>query len=129
MIKKILVAFVMLVFAVSMWGQSWSKDLEKSAKNGDVTAQIAVANAYFNGDGVAVDKSKAAEWYYKAAKNNSVEAKNKLYSFYSKELEKLAKDGDAQAQYEVAMDYCLAEEVELNLKKLYMISSRKIKIN
>ena len=112
--KRFLSTFLTLFLTVSMWGQSWSKDLEKTAKQGDVSAQLAVANAYFNGDGVVANKNKAAQWYYKATMGNNAEAKAKLYSFYSKELEKYAKSGDAQAQYEVGMDYYEGEGVEKN---------------
>ena len=112
--KKFLFTLLMLVVAVPLWAQAWSKDLEKKAKNGDVSAQLAVANAYFNGDGIAADKANAAKWYYKATLNNNDEAKNKLYSFYSKELEKFAKSGDVQAQYEVGMDYYIGDGVTKN---------------
>ena len=112
--KRFLSTFLTLFLTVSMWGQSWSKDLEKTAKQGDVSAQLAVANAYFNGDGVVANKNKAAQWYYKATMGNNAEAKAKLYSFYSKELEKYAKSGDAQAQYEVGMDFYEGEGVEKN---------------
>lgn len=82
--KKFLFTLLMLVVAVPLWAQAWSKDLEKKAKNGDVSAQLAVANAYFNGDGIAADKANAAKWYYKATLNNNDEAKNKLYSFIAR---------------------------------------------
>ena len=113
--KRFLSTFLTLFLTVSMWGQSWSKDLEKTAKQGDVSAQLAVANAYFNGDGVVANKNKAAQWYYKATMGNNAEAKAKLYSFYSKELEKYAKSGDAQAQYEVGMDYYEGNGVSKNV--------------
>ena len=102
--KKLLFVIMMCVAVVAN-AQSWSKDLEKKAKKGDVTSQIAVANAYAAGDGVKLDLDKAAKWYYAAAKQGNKVATVKLYSFYSKELEKLVKEGDVQAQYEVALCY------------------------
>lgn len=102
--KNILFIMMMCV-AIMANAQSWSKDLEKKAKKGDVASQVAVANAYASGDGVKIDLNKAAKWYYEAAKQGNNEAKQKLYSFYSKELEKFAKEGDAQAQFEVGEDY------------------------
>ena len=102
--KKLLFVMMMCVAVVAN-AQSWSKDLEKKAKKGDVTSQLAVADAYASGDGVKLDLDKAAKWYYEAAKQGNKIATVKLYSFYSKELEKLAKDGDVQAQYEVGLDY------------------------
>ena len=102
---KNLLFVMMMCVAVVANAQSWSKDLEKKAKKGDVTSQLAVADAYASGDGVKLDLDKAAKWYYEAAKQGNKIATVKLYSFYSKELEKLAKDGDVQAQYEVGLDY------------------------
>ena len=112
--RKILLTFLMLIAAMPLWAQSWTKELEKSAKKGDVNSQLIIANAYFKGDGITANKEKAAQWYYKATINNNAEAKQKLYSFYSKELEKAAKGGDAQAQYEVGMDYYSGEGIAKN---------------
>lgn len=114
MTRNILLTAIMLLSSMMAIAQSWSKDLEKAAKKGDETSQLAVANAYFNGNGVNADKAKAAQWYYKATLGDNAEAKAKLYSFYSKELEKFAKSGDAQAQYEVGMDYFEGAEVAKN---------------
>lgn len=115
--KKLLFV-IMTCVAVVANAQSWSKDLEKKAKKGDVTSQIAVANAYASGDGVKLDLNKAAKWYYETAKQGHMEARLKLYSFYSKELEKFAKEGDAQAQYEVGEDYFYGDrDLEPNASK------------
>ncbi len=115
--KKLLFVIMMCVAVVAN-AQSWSKDLEKKAKKGDVAAQVAVANAYASGDGVKLDLNKAAKWYYEAAKQGHMEARLKLYSFYSKELEKFAKEGDAQAQYEVGEDYFYGDrDLEPNASK------------
>lgn len=116
MTRNILLTAIMLLCSMMAIAQSWSKDLEKAAKKGDVTSQLAVANAYFNGNGVNADKVKAAQWYYKATLGNNAEAKAKLYSFYSKELEKFAKSGDSQAQYEVGLDYFEGTEVAKNIE-------------
>ena len=115
--RKKLLALIMLAVSVPMLAQTWSKDLEKAAKKGDVASQIAVGNAYFNGDGVDANKAKAAQWYYKATIANSAEAKEKLCSFYSKELEKLAKSGDAEAQFYTGEYYYTGNGVSKNLKK------------
>jgi len=48
--------------------------IKLDAEDGDVDAQTAVAEAYFWGRGVAVDKAKAVEWYKKAADGGSVDA-------------------------------------------------------
>lgn len=109
--KRNFLALLMLALSIPMLAQTWSKDLEKAAKKGDVTAQLAVGNAYFNGDGVNADKEKAAQWYNKAALANSAEGKEKLCSFHSKELEALAKKGDVTAQLAVGDFYFKGEGV------------------
>ena len=50
--KKFLLMLIVLAMSMPAWAQTWSKDLEKSAKSGDQAAQLAVAKAYLNGDGV-----------------------------------------------------------------------------
>ena len=105
---------VLFTMSLPLLAQSYSKELEKAAKKGDVASQLAVANAYYNGDGVTANTDKAAQWYYKAAVAGNDEAKQKLYSFYSKSLEKFAKEGDAQAQYEVGMDYLEMKDLKNN---------------
>ena len=112
--KSIIITAFMILCSMSALAQSWSKELEKSAKKGDVASQVAVADAYFKGDGVTANKAKAAKWYYTATIAQNADAKEKLYSFYSKDLEKFAKGGDAQAQYEVGMDYYAGTEVTKN---------------
>ncbi|MBQ2298405.1 MAG: sel1 repeat family protein, partial [Bacteroidaceae bacterium] len=77
--KRNFLVLMVLALSVPVLAQTWSKELEKAAKKGDVTAQLAVGNAYFNGDGVNADKEKAAQWYNMAALANSAEGKAKLY--------------------------------------------------
>lgn len=114
--KRYFLVLMVLALSVPVLAQTWSKELEKAAKKGDVTAQLAVGNAYFNGDGVNADKEKAAQWYNKAALANSAEGKAKLYSFHSKELEKLAKD-DTEALYQLGCLYFDGNGIEKDIKK------------
>lgn len=115
--KKILLSIVMMIVAMPLLAQSYSKDLEKKAKKGDIASQLAVGDAYFRGDGVDIDKAKAAKWYYKAVEGKCDEAKERLYKFYSKELEQLAKKGDTQALFELGKDYYEGDGVEKNANK------------
>ena len=64
--KKVL-TFFLLVLSVSAMGQTYSKDLEKSAKKGDVAAQRDLGICYLNGEGTKVDNQKAFEWLCQAA--------------------------------------------------------------
>ena len=83
----------------------YSKDLEKRAKGGDARAQFETGNYYFTGLGVKTDHETAAEWYEIAMKQGHEDAKVKFYAFYSKILEKAAKNGDAEAQFQVGNFY------------------------
>lgn len=47
---------------------------EKAAQNGDVDAQLKLANAYNIGLGVKKDQKKSFDYYYKAAENSSQDA-------------------------------------------------------
>ena len=50
----------------------------KSAEKGDVYAQCALAECYFEGKGIDVDIDKAACWYKKAAVQGFKDAETKL---------------------------------------------------
>lgn len=67
---KKLLTFLLLVMSVSVMGQTYSKDLEKSAKKGDVAAQRDLGICYLYGNGKKVNYEKAYEWLMKAAVNN-----------------------------------------------------------
>ena len=116
MMKRFIYLLCLMAIPFAGNAQRWSKSLEKSAKKGDVTAQLEVANAYFKGNGVEKDLEKAAKWYYEAILQGEDAAKENFYSFYSKQLEKFAKSGDAQAQYEVGCDYLKGSGVDKDVK-------------
>jgi TPR repeat protein len=54
-----------------------------SAKAGDVDAQKAVAEAYFDGAGAKSDHGEARKWYDMAAKQNDLDSMRKLGSMYA----------------------------------------------
>lgn len=114
--KKILLQLLLILFATNISAQEWSKELEKRAKGGEVEALVEVGNAYFKGNGVKRDLEKAAKWYYEAIQRGNEEVKENFYSFYSKQLEKYAKSGDAQAQYEVGYAHQKGDGVDRNIK-------------
>ena len=115
--KKLLLTFLTLAMVMPLCAQTWSKDLEKAAKSGDVTSQVAVAKAYLNGNGVEKNLPKSAKWLFSAANLGNKEAEQLLFSFYSKELEKYAKAGNADAQFHVGECYFNGNGVSKNLKK------------
>lgn len=92
--KKILITLIALVAVIPMWAQSYSKDLEKAAKKGDVEAMYQLGMALLNGDGINKDTKKASEWFKKAMEKGSDEAADAFYSFESKERDKLYKKFD-----------------------------------
>ncbi len=57
-----------------LFGGSAVDRLEVSAMNGDVSAQYAIAERYFNGEGVTQDIYKAIHWYAYAAENGHADA-------------------------------------------------------
>ena len=65
--------------------------LMHKAEAGDAKSQFILARMYYNGDGVAKDDAKAAEWYRKAAEQGNAFAQYKLGEMYDKG-EGVAKD-------------------------------------
>ena len=52
--------------------------LRKIAEQGDVNAQYALGNCYYNGNGVNKDEAEAAKWYSEAAKQGNKDAVERL---------------------------------------------------
>ncbi len=50
------------------------RDTVRSAEKGEVDSQFMLADAYYNGEGVAQDYAKAAHWFAKAAEQDDFEA-------------------------------------------------------
>ena len=63
--KKLLFVIMMCVAVVAN-AQSWSKNLEKKAKKGDVEAQVAIGEHYLYANRVKKSTSDAAKWYNRA---------------------------------------------------------------
>ena len=59
-------------------------DLKQKAKSGDAKSQLGLARRYYNGDGMAKDDAKAAEWYEKAAKQGIAMAQYNIGMMYQK---------------------------------------------
>ena len=59
----------MLVCSMSAISQTYSKDLEKAAKNGDIAAQRDLGISYLYGNGTKVNYEKAYEWLMRAGVN------------------------------------------------------------
>ena len=112
--KKIFLMAVWVMLAMPLFAQTWSKDLEKTAKKGDVEAQFIVGAAYLSGDGVKANTKKAVQWLFMAAEAGNTKAIDKLCTFYSKELEQMATAGNANAQFALAGFYAEGNGVTQN---------------
>ena len=112
--KKLLVLLVYAILAMPLFAQSWSKDLEKAAKAGNVEAQVTVGNAYLRGDCVKQNTKKAVKWLFMAAQSGNSDAVKSMCTFYSKELEQIAAAGNANAQFALGNFYAEGNGVERN---------------
>lgn len=56
--------------------------LKPKAESGDAKSQLGLARLYYNGDGVAKNDAKAAEWFQKAAEQGNAFAQFKLGELY-----------------------------------------------
>jgi TPR repeat protein len=88
----------------------------KAAEKGDARAQLRLAQALENGDGVAKDENEAEVWYIKAGIQKVEEAQLSLARMYAKKnplpcrkaiewYGRAAETGDAQAMYELGKLY------------------------
>lgn len=60
--KKYFIVFFLMLVSLSSAAQTYSKELKKSAKNGDIVAQRDLGLAYYNGNGIKQDKKEAYHW-------------------------------------------------------------------
>ncbi|OYV41938.1 MAG: hypothetical protein B7Z75_14685 [Acidocella sp. 20-57-95] len=58
----------------------------KAANNGNVAAELAIAEAYANGEGVTQDQQKASYWYQKAADAGNITAQTNIALRYNEGL-------------------------------------------
>jgi TPR repeat protein len=76
---KVLRPVLLLSFTVSLiaFRASRAEDIEtirKAADQGNIESEVAMAQAYFKGDGVTQDYHQAADWIRKAAEQGSPKA-------------------------------------------------------
>lgn len=60
--KKYFIVFFLMLVSLSSAAQTYSKELEKAAKKGDIVAQRDLGLAYYNGNGIKQDKKEAYHW-------------------------------------------------------------------
>ena len=99
-----------------------------AAEFGDKVAQCALAEFYFDGEGVPQDYVKAATWFHKSANQGYAEAQNNLGVCYDNGLGvqkdhleaarwfvKAAEQGYAKAQYNLGLCYAKGEGVSKDM--------------
>lgn len=59
-------------------------EVKQKAEAGSTKDMVGLARRYASGDGIAIDKAKAAEWYEKAAEQGSDFAQYKIAEMYAK---------------------------------------------
>lgn len=103
------------------------QETQQAAANGDTAAQLKLAHAYENGDGVPKDAVQAAAWYRKAAEQGNAEAQNSLGVMYllgegvdeNKQLavqwyEKASRQGNADAMFNLGAAYYNGDGVQID---------------
>ncbi len=128
--KKLLLLLSWLIISNSVNAQNELnlKGLENLARQGELTAQIELANAYRKGIGVTQDYKTAVKWFTLAAEQGDAVAQYNLGIIYSFGLGVIhnyrpaikwytlsAKQGNALAQYNLGRLYYLGKGVPENL--------------
>ncbi len=129
-ISRIFILGLFVFCSLHSYAQTYSQELVKQAKKGDVTSQITLAECYFKGEGVKQDFSEAVKWWRKAAEKGDSNAQYSLgMSYYNGEgigidyteavkwLEKSALQGNPDGQSSLGYCYCLGNGVEQDYAK------------
>lgn len=72
--KKILITFILVFVSGMVSAQTYSKELEKAAKNGDAVAQKDLGVCYLLGYGTKVDYKKSYKWLSASAEQGNADA-------------------------------------------------------
>lgn len=72
--KKILITFILVFVAGMVSAQTYSKELEKAAKNGDAVAQKDLGVCYLDGNGISQNIKKAYKWLLESSEQGNADA-------------------------------------------------------
>lgn len=72
--KKILITFILVFVAGMVSAQTYSKELEKAAKNGDAVAQKDLGVCYLDGNGINQNIKKAYKWLLESSEQGNADA-------------------------------------------------------
>ena len=125
--KKITLVIILLITSSSAMGENdvWQtlfKEKLQEAGQGNSNAQFDIGSMYQNGRGVSPSRSKAIEWYNKAATQDNEKAVNRLNLLqaneerFSKELAS-AGNGDQESQYKLGNMYTEGIGTNIDLAK------------
>ena len=133
--KKLVLLLSWLIISGSVSAQSGTnlKELENLAKQGDLAAQIELANTYRKGIGVSQDYKTAVKWFILAEEQGDAVSQYNLgimhsfglgivpdYQFAIKWYTLAAEQGNALAQYNLGRMYYLGKGVPDNLVYAHM---------
>ena len=72
--KKILITFILVFVTGMVSAQTYSKELEKAAKNGDAVAQKDLGVCYLDGNGISQNIKKAYKWLLESSEQGNADA-------------------------------------------------------
>lgn len=101
---KQFLSILFLFVSLATSGQTYTKELEKSAKEGDIYSQAIVGYCYLNGAGVKSNDKKAYKWLSSASKGGNGEAMYNLAIMYELCRVKDGNPDEAWGWYERAAD-------------------------
>ena len=129
----LLLSWIIISTSVSAQNATKLKGLETLAKQGDLAAQIELANAFRKGIGINQDYKTAVKWFTLAAEQGDAEAQFNLGIMHSfglgvvpnyqpavKWYTLAAEQGNAPAQYNLGRLYYLGKGVPENLVYAHM---------
>lgn len=83
---KKLLSVLLLALSVTAMGQTYSKDLERSAKKGNGTDQKDLGICYLNGQGVDIDYKKAYKWLHESSSFGFADGLYYLATMYEQDI-------------------------------------------
>jgi len=100
------------------------KLFEPLAKGGDAEAQFYLGLLYFTGEGGEKNLAEAGNWFKKCALQRDPKASGKKFAGISAEydralywLEKIAREGDARAQFYLGVMYAAGRDIDIDYEK------------
>lgn len=116
--KKFLTLFL-LAFSMSAIGQTYSKDLEKSAKKGNGTDQKDLGICYLKGYGVDVNYKKAYKWLSEASRLGYADGLYYLATMYEQDIvpSKFSDINNAWTLYERSAELGYKDALKKMIKK------------